>query len=120
MAETVTLQLPNDLASTAHAVAEQARRPLEEVLLDWLAQTAASLPVESLTDEQVLALSQMEMTAEQQELLSHLLGKHQEGRLEKSEQHKLDQLMQLYRRGLIRKAEAFHVAVSRGLIPPLN
>jgi hypothetical protein len=120
MTETVTLQLPNDLASTAYAVAQQTRRPLEEVLVDWLAQAAETLPVELLTDQQVLDLTQLEIAGEHQELLSQLLGKHREGQLGQMEQRQLDQLMQLYRHGLIRKAEAFRVAVERELLPPLN
>lgn len=33
---------------------------------------------------------------------------------------RLDELMHLYRRGLVRKAQALKVAVERGLRPPLS
>lgn len=120
MTETVILQLPNDLASTAYAVAQQTRRLLEAVLVEWLVQAAETLPVELLTNQQVLDLTQLEMSTERQELLSQLLTQHREGQLGPAEQHQLDQLMQQYRHGLVRKAEAFRVAVERKLIPPLN
>jgi hypothetical protein len=45
---------------------------------------------------------------------------NREGVLPPRQQVRLDQLMQAYRHGLIRKAQALQVAVDRGLMPPLN
>jgi dsDNA-binding SOS-regulon protein len=77
-------------------------------------------PVDQLPDEEVLQLSQMELTADQQAELSDLLARNSEAALSSLEQRRLDELMQLYRDGLRRKAEALKVAVQRNLIPPLD
>ena len=49
-----------------------------------------------------------------------LLARNREGSLTSDERRRLDELMQVYRRGLIRKAQTIHVAVQRGLRSPLN
>jgi hypothetical protein len=36
------------------------------------------------------------------------------------QRQRLDELMQVYRHGWVRKAQALQVAVQRGLRPPLN
>jgi hypothetical protein len=62
----------------------------------------------------------MQMDVGQQEELGDLLARHREGLLSGAERARLDELMQTYRRGLVRKAQALKVAVERGLRPPLN
>jgi hypothetical protein len=42
------------------------------------------------------------------------LGQHSEGELDGAEMGELDELMQVYRMGLVRKAEAWKVAMERG------
>lgn len=52
---------------------------------------------------------------------SDLLAGNREGQLNDAEFiKKLDELMQVYRHGLLRKARAFKVAVERGLKPAIN
>jgi hypothetical protein len=60
------------------------------------------------------------METQQQEIFSDLLARQQEGQLNDVENSQLDELMQVYRRGLVRKAKALKVAVERGLIPAIN
>ena len=60
------------------------------------------------------------MAADQQEELSRLLALNRENQLSPAEQQRLDELMQLYRRDLVRKAHALQIAVQRGLKPPLQ
>jgi hypothetical protein len=62
----------------------------------------------------------MQMSEEQQEELDDLLDSQQEATLTKVQQARLDTVMQVYRRGLVRKAQAIKVAVDRGLMPPLG
>jgi hypothetical protein len=62
----------------------------------------------------------MQMESEQQEVFSDLLAHNREGQLSDTEVKQLDELMQVYRRGLVRKARAMKVAVERGLKPTLN
>lgn len=120
MAETVTLELPEDLVIQAKDVATRTQRRLEEVLLEWLDRAAAETPIESLSDSQILALCDLQMDINQQEEMSQLLAENREGQLKETDRQRLDELMQIYRRGLVRKAQALQIAVKRGLRPPLD
>ena len=120
MAETITLELPEALVIQAKDVATRTQRRLEDVLLEWLDRAAAETPLESLSDSQILSLCELQMAADQQEELSRLLALNREKQLSPAEQQRLDELMQLYRRDLVRKAHALQIAVQRGLKPPLQ
>jgi hypothetical protein len=120
MAEQVTLTLPDSLAQQVREVATLTQRPLEEVLLDWLTRGSAEPEISSLPDAQVLALCDSELSSQEQTQLSELLGKQRENQLHEDEMQQLNQLLQRYRRGLVRKAEAWKVAVERGLRPALG
>jgi hypothetical protein len=115
MSEIVTLELPDHVVCSARAVAERTHRRVEEVLVDWLDQAGAEVPVNCLSDEEILSLCNGQLTGQDQEELSCLLARNREGRLEDTDHAKLDALMQMYRRGLVRKAQAWKVAVTRGL-----
>jgi hypothetical protein len=120
MSETVTLEIPDGLAQNARDIAAQTHRRVEDVLIEWLARAATNLPVEQLPDAQALALRDMEMDDAQQAELSELLARQREGVLTESERAQLDNLMRIYRHGIVRKAQALKVAVDRGLQPPLS
>ena len=78
------------------------------------------LHLESLADDQVLAVCDMQMESQQQEVFSELLARHREGQLNDAEIRQLDELMQVYRSGLVSKAKALKVSVERGLKLTLN
>lgn len=120
MTETVTLELPEALAEQAKQIAALTHRRLEEILVEWIDYAISELSIESLPDNQILALCDLQMEAEQQELFSSLLAQNQEGELNEAGVNQLDTLMQVYRRGLVHKARALKVAVERGLRPPLS
>jgi hypothetical protein len=120
MAEIVTIELPETLAQRAKEIAAFTHRRLEDVLVEWIDHAITELPVESLPDEQVLSLCDMQMESEQQEVFSELLERNREGQLSDTEVRQLDDLMKVYRQGLVRKARALKVAVDRGLKPALN
>jgi hypothetical protein len=120
MAEIVTLELPETLAQRAKEIAALTNRRIEDVLVEWIDRASAELPVESLPNDWVLALCDMQMEPEQQEALSDLLVRNREGQLDDEDANQLNELMQVYRDGLVRKARALKVAVERGLRPALN
>ena len=60
------------------------------------------------------------MGEQQQKVFSNLQARNSEGLLNAQEVKKLNELMQVYRHGSVRKAKAMQVAVMRGLIPILN
>lgn len=77
-------------------------------------------PVEDLPDERVLALCGLQMDEGQQRELSDLLAAQREGELDDTMRQRLDKLMMIYRKGMLLKAQAFKVAVERGLCSPLD
>ena len=120
MNSTVTLQLPTQSITHATVLANHTNRRLEDVLVEWIDQAAAKIPVQALPDEQVMALVNLQLSPHDQNAFSQLLAQNREGALSASQKTELDQLMKRYRRGMVRKAQALNEAVSRGLMPPLN
>jgi hypothetical protein len=76
--------------------------------------------VTSLSDEDVLKLTELQMSPEEDHRLSRLLDRQQKGKLTAAERAELFTLMQVYQDGLLRKAQALSEAVRRGLIEPLS
>jgi hypothetical protein len=117
VSERITLDIPESVLAVARSLAVQRDMPLERVLVDLLGQVVDDTPVEMLSDDQVLALADSQMSDADQAVLSRLLAQNREGTL--TDQTELDRLMSLYRRGMVRKAQALRVAVERGLRPSL-
>jgi hypothetical protein len=115
MSEIVTLELPEHVVRSARVVAARTHRRVEEVLVDWIDQAAAEVPVESLSDIEILGLCNTQLADQDQEELSRLLARNREDQLHDIDRVRLDVLMQTYRRGLVRKAQAWKVSVARGL-----
>jgi predicted transcriptional regulator len=124
----VTINLPDDVYRRAERFAHLANRDLSSVLADTLTHSLPPIsaeidtlpPISNLSDRQVMALTQLEMESAQDARLSELLDKQQSGTLNSEEPEELDNLMQIYREGLLRKATALAEAVKRGLMEPLN
>ena len=114
----ITLELGQGVLARARDVAERTGRDLEDVLAEWLDRYASDLPVEMLSDEQVLDLCSFEMNLIQQQELRLLLHFHRERDLSVEESTRLDELIRMHRRALVRKARAIQVAEARGLAPP--
>jgi hypothetical protein len=86
MSETITLELPTSVVEQARAVSERTQRRVEDVLSEWLDRFVSEMPIDSLTDEQVLALCDMQMSDAQQQELNDLLHQQREGQLTSDEQ----------------------------------
>jgi hypothetical protein len=78
MSEVVTLELPDHVVRSAQAVAARRHRRVEEILVDWIDQAAADVPVEGLSDEEILGLCDMQMADEDQEALNHLPARNRD------------------------------------------
>lgn len=119
----VTLTLPDELYERAERWATITRQDLSEALTDALAivlrptYVAPKLekPVSSLSDQEVLALSKVQMAPTQGRRLGELLEKQREGELPDNERPELLTLMQVYEQLWIRQSEALAEAVRRGL-----
>ncbi len=120
MSEMVTIEISETTARLIHEIAARTGRDPGAVLSELVDRSVRDLPVESLPDEQVLVLCDMAMSETDQAELSDLLADQREGQLDDARRVRLDELMQVYRRGLVRKSEALRVAVQRGLRPPLG
>lgn len=128
MSTQITITLPDELYQHAERFAHLANRDIASLLVDTLQQTippisdtALALPsVSQLSNEAVLALTQLELDPEDDARLSLLLDKQQANTLAEDEEPLLQHLMQLYQEGLLRKATALKEAVKRELIKPLD
>ena len=120
MSESITLELPEPLIKKVKEIAALNDQRIEEMLIEWIDRTINEIPVDALPDEQVLALCSLQMSEQQQTVFSDLQSRYSEGLLNETEIKNLNELMQIYRRGSLRKAKAMQVAVMRGLIPALN
>jgi len=120
MIETVTIRVSERVARSATYLAARTDRRVEDILAEWLDQAAVEPPAASLSDDEVLALCDLQMEPAEQAELSRLLSENREGALDDRGRIRLDELMRAYRRGLVRKAQALKIAVQRGLRPPLG
>jgi hypothetical protein len=120
MDKQITLQLSDRVMRRAETLASQTQRRIEEVLAEWLESLVNELPVEALSDTDVLGLTQLQLSDEQQAAFSELLDRHCENSLDENERWHLDELMRAYQHGLLRKSQALRVAVQRGLLEPLQ
>ncbi len=119
MSQQITIEVSEQVVRQATQVAAQTERSVEEVLASWLEAAVNELPVEELSDEEVLGLTELRLADEQQAALDDLLARNREGALDAEGQKQLDELMRLYEHGLLRKSQALRVAVQRELIEPL-
>ena len=120
MSESIALELPEPLAKKVKEIAALNRQGIEEMLIEWFDRTINEIPIDTLPDEQVLALCNLQMDGQQQRFFSDLQARNSEGLLNAQEVKKLNELMRVYRHASVRKAMAMQVAVMRGLIPTLN
>lgn len=128
MSTRVVLTLPDEVYRRAERLAQLSHRDVADVLADTLALSLPPLkspseplrPVTELSDEEVLALADSQMSADEDGRLGLLLDKQQAGELTEAEYLELSALMQVYEEGLLRKAQALREAVRRGLREPLE
>ena len=120
MNQQITLTVSDNVWLYAKAVATRNKRQIEEVLSDWLEKVSSEIDVEKLSDNEVLALAELQLSPAQQELMNDFQEKNGEGQLTNNEKIQFDALMEVYEDALLRKSQALRVAVERGLLPPLS
>jgi predicted DNA-binding protein len=128
MSTQVTLTLPDEVYRRAERLAQLSSREVADVLADTIElslspvglKSEAVEPVSGLSDEEVMALAELQLASDQDQRLSSLLDKQQAGTLIEAERSELLALMQVYQESLLRKAQALREAVQRGLRKPLD
>lgn len=125
MSTQLTLDLPENLIARARTIAQRAGQSVNDLLAESIELslkpwgTASEDDIHQCGDEEVLKACGLELSAEDDCLLSELLQRQQAGTLPVQEQAELASLMQVYQEGLVRKAEALREAVRRGLRGPV-
>lgn len=128
MGTQVTLTLPDELYENARQWSIMTHQDMVQTLTEALkivltpvyTEPRLEKSVASLSDSEVLALSQVKMPANQGRRLGDLLKKQRETQLAKTEQSELLALMQVYNQLWIRQSEALAEAIRRGLRSPLT
>lgn len=120
MSQQITIEVSEQVLQHASQIAELNQQRVEDVLSTWLETVVNEKPVEELSDDELLALTELKLTDKEQESLSNLLERNREGSIEEEEKRQLDNLMRTYERGLLRKSQALRIAVERGLLKPLE
>src|SRR5688500_9050263 len=106
MGHTLQVEIPGDLYTRAKAYAERERRNIESVLVDWMRNGEPEVPVDTLPDAEVLALVDAMMDEAQQEEMSELFAQQREREITPEGRVRLEELLNVYRRGTGRKAQA--------------
>lgn len=128
MSSQILVTLPDNIYERVQQLAKLTDKNLDEVVFTIIESAApsnlqefeVSIPIEQLNDDEVLAISQLQMLPEQDSRLSELLHKQQDNDINETERLELNALMRIYERGLLRKSEGLREAVMRGLRPPLE
>ena len=120
MASLVTVELPDELVEQMRADARRTSKSLDEVLAECIRRAGLGTPLDSLSDEEILAISDSKWEPARREELSDLLAGNREGALDEQGKRRLEEVMVVLRLDQIRKAQALRVAVSRGLRPRLG
>ena len=128
MSTQVTITLPDDVYQRAQHLAQLISCDVTEILTNTITislppfdvSPGENKPVVDLSDDDILALTQLQLPPSQDQRLSLLLEKQQAGQLSQAEHTELYALMQHYQAGLLRKAQALREAVQRGLREPLD
>ena len=124
----VVLTLSDDLYERAKQWASRSQRDVPQTLTDALEIVLTPVPeslesepaVTTMSDAEVLALTQVQMAPRQGRRLDDLLAMQREEPLAAPEQAELLALMQEYNRLWIRQSEALAEAVRRCLRQPLT
>lgn len=127
MSTQVLVTLPDELYARVQRLAQLTRREVADVLSDTLelalptvaSKGPAPAAVDTLPDDEVLALTNLQLPPVQDQRLSEMLDRQQASSLSDAERAELGMLMQIYNEGLLRKAQALAEAVRRGLHAPL-
>ena len=128
MATQVVVTLQDEVYRRVERLAQLTSRDVAELLADTITLSLPALDasmesgqaVTALADEEVLALTALQMPPAQDRRLSTLLQRQQAQELSAAERTELLALMQSYQEGLLRKAQALREAVRRGLRAPLE
>lgn len=116
----ITLNLPEKIYQNVSTVAKKSKRKMVDLIVDVVEEKyspkPSDRPLANLSDEEVLALANLQMPKRQSNRHSELLYKNQAGTLTPQEKKELDFFQQVYAVALSQKADGIDEAVHRNLI----
>jgi len=130
--QTVTLKLPESLYRSAHQVAEATKQPLEALLTDTIARTLPPLddvsPAEAaelakltnLDDASLWREARATMNPVEQTKIHELLNRQGASELTSADHARLQDLLEVYGRLMVRKAQAYLLLARRGYRVPMQ
>ena len=115
----VTLELPDEVYQRAQRVAQATRRPLEEVVIEWIRPPVqVKLPeLEHLPNEELLRAAQVTLPPDHTQRLQELLAAQQQRSLSEDEQREAVELVEQEDFVTLRKARALFLLKQRGILP---
>jgi hypothetical protein len=117
----VTISLPEKVFANLSNVANKSHRRIDEVIAEKIERDFAintdelEKQIAVCSDKEILELAEITMPAKEDERLSHLLNKQNEGNLNADEQNEMWQLMETSRLATLKKAYALREITRRGL-----
>ena len=116
----ITLNLPEKVYQDVSTVAQKSSRQVIDLIVDVVREKYSTQvlarPLANYSDEEILALANLQMPKKQSARHSALLYKNQAGTLNPDEKRELDFFQQVYGVALSRKTEGLFEAVQRNLI----
>ena len=116
----ITLNLPENIYQSVSTVAEKSKRKVIDLIVDVIQEKYSNQPLErplaNLSDNEVLALANLQMPNKQSKRHSELLYKNQAGTLKPEEKQELEFFQQVYGVTLSRKTDGIYEAIQRNLI----
>jgi hypothetical protein len=122
----LTLNLSDDAAQQASTMAALEGRDVGEYIASLVEEQLRADPerelklLASLSDDDVLAMADLQMTPDENARLGELLDRNREAQLQRGEQEELAELMRIYTHGSLKKAMGLGEAVRRKLRKPLS
>jgi len=121
----IILSVPEDVTDRARRIAEATDQPVEQVLLDYLHTLPAPvLPPDEqaeldalrfLSDDALHTIAREQMPDDAQSRAATLLDKNSRGIISDAEHFELERLVERADRLMLRKAEAAHLLIQRGV-----
>ena len=115
----VTLELPDEVYQQAQRVAQATRRPVEEVVSDWIRPPAQlQLPeLDHLSNDELLQVARDMIPAKHAHRLQELLNAQRQRMLSEDEQREAMALVEQEDFLTLRKARALFLLKQRGVLP---
>ena len=128
MATQVTVTIPDNVYKRAQSLADMIGRDVETILAMMLElslpryspEIDLTVSVDSLPDDELLAVTELQLIPEQSQRYSLLLYRQQNETLSLSEKNELSALNRVYELGIVYQSQALADAHKRGLIKELD